>query len=238
MFSHIDERTFQRFYGSGLNLHSYLPQPQLLIAKMENQAHAQANGAFVAEMVVKLTEMGMSISETLEIMSGGVTKGRDKYKNPDHKFFPTSLPEGRDPKWPSMVIEVGHTESAARLRRDAGWWINASDGDVKLALTILIPKKKGMITYGLWGLTDRSPRPGKEITAQLRHEVTITRRPDSSIVASDNLTIPFEHLFLRTPQGTETDIVIDKGTLQRLAGKTWEEMDKSERERKCLCPSA
>lgn len=235
VFSHVDEPTFQRFYGSRLNLHSYLPQPQLLIAKLETPAHALANSGLVVEVTEKLKEMGMRVRQNLNILFGGVIQGADKSKRPDHQFFPKPLPETRDSKWPSMVIEVGHSKSGSQLRRDASWWINASDGDVKLVLTIHVPKKKRIISYRLWHLMDRPARPDKEIPAQLRHQVTVARRADSSIVASDNLTIPFEHLFLRNPQGTETDIDIDKDTLQSLAEDTWEEIEKSERERKCLC---
>lgn len=235
VFSHIDEATFQQFYDSRLHLHSYLPRPQLLIAKMENSVHAIAHGALVAEVIIKLKDLGMSVTQNLKVLAGGTIKGPDRSKTPDHQFFPKPLPESRDSKWPSMVIEVEQTETALQLRRDAAWWTNASDGDVKLVLTIHVPKKKRIVTYCLWHPRDRPARPNKQITAQLRHQVTVVRRADLSIIASDNLTIPFGHLFLRNPQGSETDIVIDKDTLQRLAEDTWEEMKKSERECKCLC---
>lgn len=198
---------------------------------MDSQAHAQANSGFVTELSVKLTVMGMRVRDNLEVRSGGVVRGPDRLKKPDHQFFPKPLPEGRNPKWPSMVIEVGHAESGSQLRRDVSWRVNASNGDVKLVLTIHV-SRKGTITYCLWHLMDRPARPHKGITAQLRQQATVMREASLSIIASDSLTIPFEHLFLRNPQGTEADIIIEKDTLQSLAEDTWDEMEKLE---SCKC---
>jgi hypothetical protein len=223
-FTHVDERTFQQFYDSKLNLHSYLPQSQLLIVKMGSSAHAITNPELVEELRNKLKDMGMNVRQNLKIYAGGVVHGPDKSKEPDHKFIPRSLPQGRGPKWPSMVIEVGHSQNASQLRRDALWWIQASNGDVKLALTVHVPKDKKIVTYCLWSLSDRQIRHNKEPVAELRQQVMVKKDTNSSIVASDNLTIPFHLLFLRDPQGTETHIVLEKHTLESLAGDSLAEM--------------
>ena len=166
-----------------------------------------------------MTVRGMRVRDNLNVL-WGVVRGPDRLKKPDYQFFARPLPDGRNPKWPLMVIEVGHTESGPQLHRDASWWLNASNGDVKLVLTIQVPRKRTM-TYCVWHLMDRPALPHKEITAQLRQQATVTREANLSIIASDSLTIPFEHLFLRNPQGTEADIMIEKDTLQSLAEDTW-----------------
>ncbi|CAL5866072.1 uncharacterized protein PFLUO_LOCUS279 [Penicillium psychrofluorescens] len=231
LIKNVDELTFQQlrenklnFYSLPQSFHSYLPQPQLLILRMESQAHGRTNAELMVALADKLTKMGMDVLQNLKMYTGVLVDGPDRKKRPDAQFKPTSLPQGRLPKWPSMVIEVAHSQSASQLRQDALWWIHASEGDVKLVLAVHVPKDKKIITYHLWSLTDRLPRRNKESAPEIRQQVIVKKNTDTSIVASDNLTIPFELLFLRNPQGTETDIVLDKKTLERLAGASWDEI--------------
>lgn len=37
---------------------------------------------------------------------------------------------------------------------------------------------------------------------------------------NDSLTIPFNSIFLRQPTGNETDVILDRETLQELANRT------------------
>jgi hypothetical protein len=48
-----------------------------------------------------------------------------------------------------VALEVGFSETTAKLERDIAWWINKSKDEVKLGLTIGI-KKSGSIEIKSW----------------------------------------------------------------------------------------
>lgn len=91
----------------------------------------------IAEIWVYLSNCGQLIPVLYLIL---YTK-----KEPDGSWIPASLPDGRTKKWPSVGLEVRYSESLARPRVDAAWWLSRSKGDVKVVLTISINVKKPQI---------------------------------------------------------------------------------------------
>lgn len=79
-------------------------------------------------------EMGI---DRFKLRSTATTRyyGTNSAKEGDAGFRP--MPERRRiDDWPTFVIESGVSESLARLRIDAGWWLINPKGDVKLVIAI------------------------------------------------------------------------------------------------------
>jgi hypothetical protein len=54
---------------------------------------------------------------------------------------------GRNPKWPTVVVEVGVSESYRKLRADAQWWLTNSRSDVKLVIIVSVSRKTPNIKF-------------------------------------------------------------------------------------------
>lgn len=44
--------------------------------------------------------------------------------------------QGAPDNWPSLVLEIGMSESLPQLRADASWWYPNSDGNIRLVILI------------------------------------------------------------------------------------------------------
>ncbi|KAJ5565638.1 hypothetical protein N7535_007276 [Penicillium sp. DV-2018c] len=53
----------------------------------------------------------------------------------------------RSPQWPTVVVEVGVSESYRKLRADADWWLPNSRGDVKLVVIVSVSRRTPNIRF-------------------------------------------------------------------------------------------
>lgn len=154
----------------------------------------------------------------------------NRRKESDECLVPaTRMPTGLTQGWPSMVIETGVSESLPRLRNDANWWFNYSNGLVRIVLVISVNKVLKELIIEKWQLLPPfSPNPItraalNQIRQQLPapmpprvHQPAATQRSyDAQVIkiTANNITgaplvLPFLALFDRPPSGNEADIVL------------------------------
>ncbi|KAL1960578.1 hypothetical protein VTO42DRAFT_7157 [Malbranchea cinnamomea] len=189
---------------------SYYSESKVLIARMPSEPHEVATGWLNDAIHDSLGEMGMRFRTYL------VSKGSAlvEYKEPDLSLRPRNLPPGRSGKWPTLVVETGYTESHRRLDNDARWWIQKSNGRVKVVITVKVSRTKVTIKrYGRLGRT----------RASILQIVTMARRGQQPIhITGSPLRIPFHDVFLREPVGNQGDFVYTQSELDEWANLIWE----------------
>ncbi|PGH29991.1 hypothetical protein GX50_07238 [[Emmonsia] crescens] len=190
----------------------------LLIINMPSRDHERTTRYFERLLEGKLNEMRAGLS--LEVRASGATdvEGTTRKKAPDASYWPHSLPATRSAKWPSLVLEVGYSESASKLRNDASWWLTESQGDVRVMITLKIFRNH-RVHLEMWQFRDGAARPRPVMT----QETTVTKSA-RGYSASAPMVIRFQDLLLRPPAGNgERDIVLDRDDLQGLVELALEE---------------
>ncbi|KLJ12236.1 hypothetical protein EMPG_12693 [Blastomyces silverae] len=203
---------------------SYHRPLKILVLKMVHLPHERASRVFERLLENILRSMGLERELGLQGRAGVYGPQRDK--EPDCSYSPRTLPAGRANRWPSMVVEIADSEGQSQIEADARWWLENSDGDVKIALTISIQRTA---TRGIgirrWEAIDRPTRtnPHRRV-AELMQEVNIVRQGDRSIATTGApLRLPFDRVMLRHPStSVEADILILDEELKVLGEEVWE----------------
>ena len=108
--------------------------------------HEVAKGGFTEMSILKLATH--EISDTMHIMgSTKLTNQSGKSKEADESFIPHSRPRGG---WPSLVIEIGVSESLTQLRRDAKFWLEDTGGQVNIVIIIAVKETTRRMTIERW----------------------------------------------------------------------------------------
>lgn len=158
LFTEIDIQTFLCDFEDPLrgiicNTIDYHPGQQALVIKMKTGAHEAAHVALNTLLIVKLTGMGHAY-RGLDKPGQKSVSSPSRRKDADLSYRPKRLPQGRSKQWPTLVAESGYLDSQAILDNNAGWWLSASGGDVKIAVTIDIHKKRRDVYFKLYELLD------------------------------------------------------------------------------------
>ncbi|KAJ6157567.1 hypothetical protein N7470_005159 [Penicillium chermesinum] len=164
-----------------------------------------------------------AIASNLAVVSDGSARmaGHSSHKEPDSQYMPEDDISG----WPTVVLEVGYSESPGKLKCDAAWWLANSNGEVKLVITIAIDKRQPQITIECIVLDNfilpaHNNRPHYRTVT--RQHLTITRRQGIITTRpSVPLRITVQEIMGRSPLPGETDILIPVPRLEELAAKVW-----------------
>ncbi|KAK2814013.1 hypothetical protein FQN50_000417 [Emmonsiellopsis sp. PD_5] len=200
---------------------SYHTVLKILVIKMPLPPHAIVAGKFDALIVRKSDPLA-----GLHLVRDASVEGASRKKSPDCSYRPETLPAQRDIKWPSVIVEVGLSESQAKLERDCHWWLNNSRGQVKIALGISINRRRKEVIIRRWEL--RRVRPTRAnptaVVPMAIQEITISSPQNSNTVSVHGapLILEFEKVFLRPP-GSQADIQITEMELVALAREVWAE---------------
>ncbi|KAK2744378.1 hypothetical protein FQN57_004273 [Myotisia sp. PD_48] len=139
-----------------------------------------------------------------------------EHKEADCSYQPRTLPKGRPAIWPSVVVEIGSSETHGQLNNDAVKWFRISGGLVKLVITVKASAHRITIVRYNAGGQKRSLRAvlsQRSIAQKTRTgRITITNGP---------FTIPFQELFLRAPKKGQGDIVLARDDLKDWAECIW-----------------
>ncbi|KKZ63353.1 hypothetical protein EMCG_02354 [[Emmonsia] crescens] len=185
---------------------------QVLVLRMPSRPHELAISAFGGFVTEKLARMGLNFFHLSNLMSTTV-KTSQREKDPDTSWQPTKLPQKISSQWPTFVLEVGFSESQAQLERDVRWWLEESNGDVGIAITIGIERKTDKLLVGRWEM-EASSRPTKRNSyrgsvPQLTETVCIRPTSASNVWEADGtITLPSEKIFLRSPKPQESDLIL------------------------------
>ncbi|PKX88745.1 uncharacterized protein P174DRAFT_455387 [Aspergillus novofumigatus IBT 16806] len=133
---------------------------------------------------------------------------------PDNGWGPRRPTAGRSRKWPTVVLEVGVSQGKSKLEEDARFWLEESEGEVKISPTISVGRRIPEIVLEKWKV-----RNGKPAMAQ---KVTVWRQNQDILFDNEALVIEIEDLFLREADNPlEVNIEFDQGSLRRLAENIW-----------------
>ncbi|CAG8074586.1 unnamed protein product [Penicillium olsonii] len=198
---------------------SYNPATNILVAKMPEATHEQAAVAFNDMLMRALQPLGLE----REIRSWGAAKltaadGTSKEANAG--WGPRRPPRGA-PKRPSVVLEVGSSETSAKLRRDAHYWVDPARGKADMAIGVKVYAKKPQITIDLWEWNSQRSRPIQRAhLTMMKSHGNVHFDPDQP---TPQLSIPF-NLFFRRPAENkkERDIFFLTQELVEFATLVWE----------------
>jgi hypothetical protein len=232
--SHARDRLINRKDNLGVSFRFMWDGSIGILKVLPSRTHSATTSELRAEIAEKIDSMGV---HRLQTAWGSTTTHEGtvstKGKEADESFHPPPrfpVPGQQSEPWPTLVIETGVSESLAKLREDAKWWFNNSNGDVRIVLILSIKKRTRTVLLEKWQLAPPVPQGGMMThqminTLHQRHpqpmpplapqpaaqrmpyslqEITIT--PTS---ASGSLILPFEALFCRAPLGNEADIILN-----------------------------
>ncbi|KAL2860012.1 hypothetical protein BJX68DRAFT_260983 [Aspergillus pseudodeflectus] len=149
-------------------------------------------------------------------------EGPSGAKQPDAAWRPIRVPYNRNKGWPSVVLEVGYSESQKKLQSDIRFWLRQSEGHVKTVLTVAIRDRAESIIIEKWENGENG-----RAHAEQHLKITRNRRTNTATVTGGPLVIGFENLFSRPISSPiEQDIQLGNDQLQQIAQVIWQEADK------------
>lgn len=185
----------------------------LVVKLMPSQAHEKAHLIFSSIIISRLPQMGLS---AFDIFSVGGTRftSNTNSKEADSAFKPLSREKVTD--WPTLVIESGMSESLARLRVDAAWWLTNSGGEVKIVLLVAITPAVRRLQIEAWE-SQASHSLSTPYVPVKTQDISIT----GDTIIGAPLILGFENIFLRQPQPPEQDFYFSVQDLQNIARHLW-----------------
>ncbi|CAI7655832.1 unnamed protein product [Penicillium glandicola] len=149
-------------------------------------------------------------------------------KEPDGSWTPENLPLGRSDTWPTVVLEVGVSESKKKLRADAAWWLANSDGQVHVVIIISVNQTMAEVTFETIVLQQPPTymRNGRrQYRPEIRQSIVVSRggpgEPITTVPNTSPLIITLEEVLCRPANPPETDPVIPISSLERIASAAW-----------------
>ncbi|KAF7125503.1 hypothetical protein CNMCM5793_001742 [Aspergillus hiratsukae] len=182
-----------------------------LIKIIPGAAHESLLNDFSSKVGSDLQSMDINWSDRRWI--GAATyKGANKGKQGDQAFTPPSrlVTQGQTRGWPTLVVEVGGSESKTKLHSDAKFWFNNSNGQTRFV--ILISVKRARVTFEKWMLMPpNAPNPAPlqnqpAANQQLYSAQEVVVTPTG--VTGAPMILPFRALYDRAPGPNESDITI------------------------------
>lgn len=210
----------------------YFPLNKLVL-KMPKRPHEVAAEEF-GGMVMHLSR-SIGFKRSISFSGALRVSGDRRQKEPDRSWGPSYRAGSIYREWPTVVLEVGDSETRGKLEQDIAWWL--SNGEVKQAFIIDIKKGSGNIYMSAWApnpnvhsrpATGRSGRvsyaPSNQQSPQLLQRVKIIPRRNGqpARVEGEKLRMHFESLLLRAPNAGEGDIIFDHEALLEIAEKIWD----------------
>lgn len=98
-------------------------------------------------LAVQLAVINMGLDDSIESVGSKRVRGVSSSKEADKSCTLMQPVPGRDAKWPTVVVEVGVSESYQKLKADAEWWLANSKGDVKLVIIVSVNRKTPNIKF-------------------------------------------------------------------------------------------
>jgi len=225
-FAEIEEKRYA--IRRGLRF-TYCTDIDTLIIKVPSREHERVNRAFTHDFARRIEHMGLTDIDDLCDMGGTTYTGRSTKKEADSCWRPVATrPNPLD--WPTLVFEVGVSETLRKLRNDVRWWLANSQGRVKIVLLFKIDRVARTIHIEKWECRPvtptyalRSNRPPVQVPTQIQ---TVDIDANGVVTGSPPATTPplvlhFQNILLRQPVPPEQDVIYTAQNLQRLANGIW-----------------
>lgn len=196
-----------------------------LLVKLPSRSH-EGGSWYFTRGILEATS-AMDLRRDLMLLGAATVAEQGVSKEPDASFSLSNLPVGRDPKWPSVVVETGYIETSSRLHADAQLWISRSRGQVKAVILSSFGRDVEKIIFEKL-VPDYTPlRPvrasrGPVVYAICQQKVAVTRSQGQVAVTGAPLIITFEEMFLRSPNPpNERDYVLGQQELTEISEDSW-----------------
>jgi hypothetical protein len=219
IMKHIEDRNYK---GVRYEWHGDL---EVLIVKVPTKVHETAAATFGSRIDVTATNMGLPPIER-QLIGAGKCKapGGSPSKEPDWSMVNANVRPDPD-DFPTIVIEVGFSETLQKLRNDARLWFSMSNNDVQIVILIAVRAAHNQIIFEKWTLGpvaagQRTTRHTSLYLPRAEQEITITRTPPNTFAITSGaapLILEFSRLFLRPAVGAEHDIVYTQAHLVDIA---------------------
>lgn len=228
---HLAQIDYQRArIGKGTRMTHYT-DIDLLIVQVPLAEHEGAHLALSDEVNEKLRGMGLP-KRSLWPCGGTKYDGFSSSKEGDSTYRPKCRPGKRE--WPTLVIEARLSESLAKLRTDAEWWLTNSKGDVEITIAISINPAQKSLWIEKWCLRPRTPaapitRANAPVPTKIQ-ELTIIQNPPiptptgniaTYAVTEAPLILEFKKFLLQVPMPPESDVIFAAADLQAWADEFW-----------------
>jgi hypothetical protein len=226
---------------------TYYTDTRELIIKLPTAEHETAHISFARKVNRKLEGMGLP-EDSLYGLGATTFYGPSSSKEGDSAYKPLCRPGEK--KWPTLVIEAGYSETLAKLRADAEWWLINSRDDVKIVIVMWIEPAPRSLLIEQWCMPLPLPiRPGPVTRARSTananakantntnttvpvkiQELTVIQDPPiphpsgtipTYTVTGAPLTLEFEKLLLRAPVPPESNVIFTAADLQAWAERYW-----------------
>jgi hypothetical protein len=221
---------------------AYYPDMHLLIVKIPTAEHEAAASNIGCKMVSAFTLMGIPDYEVWAVGSQ-TYRAPTSSKEADIAYRPSSFRNSKD-AWPTIVFEVGASESLGGLRWDARWWLRETGGDVKIVILIHIHRERKRLDIEKWELVPAPVVPSRATRANpnppllpplppiptMMREITIvpvTTTPNTVVgppftITGAPLVLEFHKILLRPANPPrETDITFTVQDLENFATFFW-----------------
>ncbi|KAJ5209179.1 hypothetical protein N7449_003558 [Penicillium cf. viridicatum] len=218
----IDDSTFQNDFVDpdtepirGIRC-TFNPQTNTLVVKMVTPEHHQVVKAFDKVVDSALASMGLDW-DTFSYGEVNI-KVNGSSKQPDWGLGSRHARPGIKRR-PTVVAEIGISQTRPRLQREIDLWLDPSRGNVNVAIAIRATRTRPLITMDKyeWDHVNGQVQLSQHI------EVQESDSGDEVRVSGDPLTIPFDLLFLRHPQSPrEGDLPIGREGIEEIAKLVWE----------------
>ncbi|KAJ5890447.1 uncharacterized protein N7473_006675 [Penicillium subrubescens] len=216
----------------------YSPSLQTLIITMPSPPHEAAASMF-EQMITKVTQE-MGVNRLIAPRGATLVETPGRSKQADRSWKPRR--QGRN--FPTVALEVGFSQTTAKLEKDIAWWINESKGEVRMGITVDIKRKSGNIEIKSWSPAFEPPLSHVYLTKGGRHvfdrgindlpsprltqRILIKEGRDGSgpTIEGGPLTVPFHTLLLKEPGEGEGDFVFTADMLLNdLADCVWDAIE-------------
>ncbi|CAG8397265.1 unnamed protein product [Penicillium salamii] len=224
----LDDKTFSRLWEdadlfSGVTATLWATQRCVLYRIMPNPQHEGICATFGMILVRLMLEMNLSVcNEDFCGFGSSRIHGNSTSKEPDYCFCPISRLVPGDTPAPSLVLEVGVSESYAQLVQDAHWW-NANP-PTRPGLVMLIYVKKSpvyRVDIEVWKETRRQSGHNTRNPSPSQLELSQHLYVEGNIVHGGPLRLDFGLLMRRPPNPPiEHDIVFTDHQVLVLARQT------------------
>ena len=240
--SAIDEMVERpRLWGGVCMRTFYSADSRKLIIKLPKRPHEIVSRGF--EYLIREEAKRQGVRHDLTSIGSETIREQPYAKEADSAWIPRRQVPGRSDKWPTLVLEVGLSETLARLHIDMKWWFSNSGGQVKIVIIASIHRNEPQIVVEKWELQRRRPhshnlrslraipREGAEQNNHgdgddqdpevptLVQEITLNLQPSTNTITTTGgpLVIPFHKLLLknRAPYSVQADFTYTAATLKK-----------------------
>ncbi|KAG0633013.1 hypothetical protein HOY80DRAFT_897200 [Tuber brumale] len=189
----------------------------LIIRLMPGAAHEHTSRDFYVTLVTKIATLpGHSIRSIRSVGATHFVVPGKRSKQGDEGLRPATRTLITD--WPSIMIEVGYSETLAYLRLDAAWWLENTQRQTRMAIIIKIAVNPCSMVLECWEMQESQNSPstrGPDVQPACTQHFDIDNK--GSVTPLDaSLIIPYLTIF-DTPHDDGADIILTSAELSEFA---------------------